>query len=273
MGVGPTNTWPPLISGTSLDASGAQQLYGQAVVGSFRVDAQPNDGFFFPLVNQFTGFAADGQAYQNGAPVGGAPASWFSEAPGKYRGSRPTFPTDAILLLTDAGVSVLDQDNEFAMWMLFLRGDFQAYTNNRYAEVRGWVPTGISYQSGRIVVEMKSDPGSQILPVAACLVFDFTSDSVYLDSPDYDPPVLTSYSASPATYPHGTAITPNTPTLTGGRVTEFYVLPDLPAGLTLDHTTGIISGTPTTVTPATQYSIVAQNPGGATTYMLTLTVT
>ncbi|AYL95827.1 MBG domain-containing protein [Mucilaginibacter celer] len=47
----------------------------------------------------------------------------------------------------------------------------------------------------------------------------------------------------------------------------------LPAGLTLDGTTGIISGKPTTPLAATTYSITAYNGGGSSTATVSITVT
>ncbi|MEM7166113.1 MAG: Ig domain-containing protein [Planctomycetota bacterium] len=62
------------------------------------------------------------------------------------------------------------------------------------------------------------------------------------------------------------------PSLTGGDPTEFTVDPALPDGLTLDLTTGVLSGTPTTIVPAGDYVITAQNNGGMTTFVINITV-
>jgi 6-phosphogluconolactonase (cycloisomerase 2 family) len=80
------------------------------------------------------------------------------------------------------------------------------------------------------------------------------------------------YSTNPAVYVKGTAITNNTPTSGGGPVVSYGVSPALPAGLTLSTTTGVISGTPTAVTTATNFTITATNTGGSTTATLNITV-
>ena len=71
--------------------------------------------------------------------------------------------------------------------------------------------------------------------------------------------------ATPVTYGTGSAITANTPTVGGGPVASYAVAPSLPAGLALDTTTGVISGTPTTITSAANYTVTATNGVGFTT--------
>jgi hypothetical protein len=77
---------------------------------------------------------------------------------------------------------------------------------------------------------------------------------------------------TPKTYTTGTAITPNTPSSTGGAVDSYAVSPALPAGLSLDTTTGVISGTPTTVTAAATYTVTATNGAGSTQGSVNITV-
>lgn len=80
------------------------------------------------------------------------------------------------------------------------------------------------------------------------------------------------YAANPAVYSVGSAIAANTPTSSGGPVKTYSVSPELPAGLTLDSVTGVIGGTPTTVTPVADYVVRACNDGGTTTVTLSITV-
>jgi hypothetical protein len=69
----------------------------------------------------------------------------------------------------------------------------------------------------------------------------------------------------------GVAVPALTPTVTG-TVSGYSVTPPLPAGLTLDPTSGAISGTPTTATPNTSYVVKATNSGGSTTATLQFAV-
>ena len=74
----------------------------------------------------------------------------------------------------------------------------------------------------------------------------------------------------------GTAIQTDTPTVSG-TVTSYSVLgtvsPALPAGLSLDYSTGAISGTPTTATAQSNYTVTASNSYGSTSATLSITVT
>ncbi len=85
-------------------------------------------------------------------------------------------------------------------------------------------------------------------------------------------PSVLSYAAAIATYTVGMPITANDPNSTGGAVASYSVTPALPAGLSLSGSTGVISGTPTIVTPAANYKVAAANAGGSATATLSITV-
>lgn len=81
-----------------------------------------------------------------------------------------------------------------------------------------------------------------------------------------------SYS-SPVSYGTGTAITPNNPTIGGGAATSWGVSPALPTGLSLNTSTGVISGTPTQVTAAANYTVTATNGAGSTNATVNIEIT
>ncbi|BDU71710.1 putative Ig domain-containing protein [Mesoterricola silvestris] len=85
-------------------------------------------------------------------------------------------------------------------------------------------------------------------------------------------PASLAYTTPSATYPRGAAIAANAPVTTGGTPNAYAVQPALPAGLTLNPATGVISGTPSTVTPAASYVVTASNDAGSVTTTLTLAV-
>src|SRR5882757_1451311 len=69
----------------------------------------------------------------------------------------------------------------------------------------------------------------------------------------------------------GSPYGPYPPTVSG-TVTGYSVSPALPAGLTLDPTSGVISGTPLAASSETIYIVTASNGAGAAKAVLTLAV-
>lgn len=69
----------------------------------------------------------------------------------------------------------------------------------------------------------------------------------------------------------GQAVSANTPSVTG-TVTLYSISPALPAGLTLNTSTGTISGTPTAAIPSTTFTITASNSTGSTSTTVQITV-
>ena len=70
-----------------------------------------------------------------------------------------------------------------------------------------------------------------------------------------------------------TAIAGYTITSTGGAIASYAISPSAPTGLTFSTSTGLLSGTPTTVQSATAYTITATNTTSTATRTFTLTVT
>ena len=87
-----------------------------------------------------------------------------------------------------------------------------------------------------------------------------------------DAPSGISYSSNPASYDGGSAITPNTATLSVGYSSNWTVTPALPTGLSLNSANGTISGTPTVATGAANYQVKATNNFGADSTLVNLTV-
>ncbi len=88
----------------------------------------------------------------------------------------------------------------------------------------------------------------------------------------FGPPAGLSYSASYAIYTETIPIQTNTPLSNGGPILSYDVTPALPAGLTIDPATGIISGTPIGYTALDTYTVTATNDAGNTTTTLSIGV-
>src|SRR4051812_26732577 len=67
-------------------------------------------------------------------------------------------------------------------------------------------------------------------------------------------PTGLSYDEEVAVYTTGVAVL-NTPATTGGPIESYSIAPKLPAGLSLDASTGVISGIPVQVSPTTSYHV------------------
>ncbi len=76
---------------------------------------------------------------------------------------------------------------------------------------------------------------------------------------------------SPQTAVVGVALQALEPTVTG-NVSNYSVIPELPAGLVFDSVSGRISGTPIAAAASAAYTITARNAAGSSSFVLTLRV-
>ncbi len=84
-------------------------------------------------------------------------------------------------------------------------------------------------------------------------------------------PAIT-YSPSSFSFTTGTAIAAITPTSTGGAVATWGIAPALPAGLSLNAGSGVITGTPASVHSVTSYTVTATNATASGTATLTIAI-
>ncbi len=120
------------------------------------------------------------------------------------------------------------------------------------------IPTGAQHFSADYVVTASNPMGSVSGTVNIGIV---------------GPPSNLSYQDDAPTYGVGMPIFPFNPPAVRGIVTYYSVSPAFPLGIILDASTGYIMGTPLKVSPAAEYTITAQNPGGYTQTTITLGVT
>ncbi|MEZ6026502.1 MAG: CHRD domain-containing protein [Planctomycetota bacterium] len=78
--------------------------------------------------------------------------------------------------------------------------------------------------------------------------------------------------STPVSYVINQAITPNTPSSTGGLIATYGISPALPTGLSISASTGVISGTPTALSSPTTYTVTGTNASGSTQTTLSLEV-
>ncbi len=86
------------------------------------------------------------------------------------------------------------------------------------------------------------------------------------------PPFDLQYGDSTPTYVTGEPIPFNEPHHSGGAIERYSVSPALPAGLSLDAGTGVVSGTPQASSAATDYVVTGVGPDGSVQAVLRITV-
>ena len=87
------------------------------------------------------------------------------------------------------------------------------------------------------------------------------SDATLQITVNLSAPTSLSY-GSPRTFVTGTAIASWTP-FRVGIITNYTVSPSLPAGLGINASTGVISGTPTTPAAQASYTVTGSNSAGS----------
>ena len=96
-------------------------------------------------------------------------------------------------------------------------------------------------------------------------MYDFTTQSTALPS--------ISYSGSPYLFTKDTAITDLVPTNTGGAANSWSITSgSLPSGLAFSTSTGVISGTPDSVTSSNSITIEATNSAGSDSATISISV-
>ncbi len=81
-----------------------------------------------------------------------------------------------------------------------------------------------------------------------------------------------SYGGSSFVFTKNTAIATLTPVFNSGTPTGFSVAPSLPAGLVLNPTTGVISGTPSSISAPSSYTVTATGGSGNASTVFSLSV-
>ncbi|TDQ06308.1 putative Ig domain-containing protein, partial [Pedobacter metabolipauper] len=134
------------------------------------------------------------------------------------------------------------------------------------------LPTGLSFSTTTGVISGTPSVLKTVTnyTVTATNTGGNTTASLNIAVNDVIPSAL-SYT-TPNVFTRGTAITSLSPTVSGGAVTSYSISPALPAGLSLNATTGIISGTPAAISPTVNYTVTAANSGGNTTALVSITI-
>jgi hypothetical protein len=128
------------------------------------------------------------------------------------------------------------------------------------------LPSGLSFDtvSGVISGIPSVISGSSTYTVTAVNSGGSTSFGIVITVND-SAPALLSYS-SPNVFTKNVAITPLSPSVSGGAVVSYSIAPALPVGLSFDTASGVISGTPLVISGSSTYTVTAVNSGGSTSF-------
>jgi hypothetical protein len=132
------------------------------------------------------------------------------------------------------------------------------------------LPTGLSLSSTCVLTGTPTTPSSAANYTITATNSGGTSNATINITVTSLAPIL-SYNGSPFTYTNGTAITPLNPVNTGGAINSCSPNIALPTGLSLSSSC-VLSGTPTAVFAAANYTITATNANGSSSATISITV-
>ena len=134
------------------------------------------------------------------------------------------------------------------------------------------LPAGLSVNStGHIIGTPTANQSTAIFKVKSCNSWNICSAGVPFTITINEPAPVISYADSEYEFFKDVPITPVVPTSTGGVPSSWEISPALPTGLSL-RGDGAIVGIPFVDSPATNYTIWANNTGGSGTAVLEITV-
>ena len=150
--------------------------------------------------------------------------------------------------------------------------------NNTGGEVANWsispaLPAGLvfNHNDGSVSGTPNVNATSQTFTVTA--INNGGSDDVSFVLVINEPLAVLTYTPNTYTGDVSVAITDMVPTNSGGNAASWAIHPALPAGVTFNATTGVISGTPTVTLPLTEFTVYANNTGGSAATQVHLHIT
>ena len=132
------------------------------------------------------------------------------------------------------------------------------------------LPTGLTINGQTGVIFGTPTRSSEAATFAITATYRGGHSTVLLVLSVTEPPSHLSY-PNPVKGTVGAALTPLSPRI-AGTVEHYAVTPALPAGVVLDSTSGLITGTPSVARTLTPYTITASSQAGNTSFIFLLSV-
>ena len=135
------------------------------------------------------------------------------------------------------------------------------------------LPSGLSLNTstGAISGSPTATAASAAYSVTGLNAFGSHSSNINITVNVAAPGTLT-YSKQTARYARNYVVQNNTPSATGGSPSSYSISPSLPSGLSFNTSTGVISGTPTSISAAANYTVTATNVSGSATRVLSIEI-
>ncbi|MDR3705750.1 MAG: SBBP repeat-containing protein [Paludibacteraceae bacterium] len=181
--------------------------------------------------------------------------------------SLPTVSTDSVINVNSSSVTangtITASGSPFPTQLGFVYSSSATFSN----------PTTVTCSAGTSGVFTSSITG--LSAGSTYYVKAFASNAagtVYGDVIQFSIPTISISYTTPNSFSTGVPITALSPTV-AGTIIGYSVSPALPAGLSMDVTTGVISGTPTAGSAATDYTVIGTYSSGSISTVVNISVT
>jgi hypothetical protein len=210
----------------------------------------------------------------SGTPASAGGPTTFSVTPSNSIGSGPAF--SVTLTYANIAPSISFSSSSYSFTLYSAGSTTGAATNSggliTSCSVTPTLPAGLSIHSTTCAISgTPSAPASDAAyTVTATNATGSDTDTINIEVANIAPALA--YSQGAYNFSLNAASTTGTPTNSGGAITGCTVSPALPSGLSLNSANCTVSGTPTSVAAATNYTITVSNAVGSQNKTLSIEV-
>lgn len=285
----PTVTWHP-VQFKNIAASGGNRIQNNMIEEDPKIAPYTHDQISLFQSNGIPGdsimvtgnWIRGGQQIKNAQGNNGAAGITAGDKGGSYQVVRNNRLVNALALLIDGTGTNIKVDHNLVyaqqvapqlpgIGIVYFGGtatNFVGYNLLNFRTATGTIANLNPATSGSIAGWSTNTPNNTTSPQANAAMIPMP---MIASCTVVTPPVI-SYVPSVNTYTVGATIGTLTPINSGGAVTSWSINKTLPTGLNFSTSTGVISGTPLSVSPLTVYTVTATNNKGSGSTNVTITV-